>query len=261
MIHQTTIKKLKALFWPLVLILVIAQTAYAIGITVDGVRESAWDGNGDQTPGKSLDANEGAIDDGSDIKVFEWTNDPTYLYLGFETYTNTIWSSFLGTRLDFCLNTDKDTNTGFSYPNCNGMTGIDRFIRITPGTGNNLTVQIYDGNQTLIPTATVSGMYSGAYSEVSIDLASLGMTSASVCDGTIDGVIYFDGGTTNPDDNTPDSGFMPFTCGSPSAVTLQNSTAGDPLANPLNLLWSAVLSLAAASGIILVRRRFKKIPA
>jgi LPXTG-motif cell wall-anchored protein len=66
--------------------------------------------------------------------------------------------------------------------------------------------------------------------------------------------IFFDNGTTDPDDNTPDSGTINIGCGSPTAVTFSSIDAGPALASPIavGLVVAAVLG---GAGLFIWKRR------
>jgi hypothetical protein len=53
MFRKTTV----AVVFAVIAALVLSSVAFAIVIVVDGVRESAWDGSGGQTPGIIFDPN------------------------------------------------------------------------------------------------------------------------------------------------------------------------------------------------------------
>jgi len=226
----------------LVVGLVVATTgvAYAITIVVDGIKESAWNGSGGQTPGSVTDANESAIADGRDIKEFKWTNDSTNMYFLMETYANTVWTGNPYPTLVICMDTDNNSGTGGTYTNC-GMTGIERSIVCT-----RYGCELYDGdpdNGTLISNPAFGK--ATVYAEVGASISDLGLSG--ICDGrSMATAIYFDGGTTDPDDNTPDTGTFPLTCGTPTAVTLQ-STQARPLWPAIGLISIGLLLTGVAA--------------
>ena len=66
--------------------------------------------------------------------------------------------------------------------------------------------------------------------------------------------IFFDNGTTDPDDNTPDSGTVNIGCGFPTAVTLSSVEASSSFAAPVALV---ALGLVGALGAVVLSRRRK----
>ncbi len=169
-----------------------------------------------------------------------------------KTYTDTSYSGAPFPTVIICLNIDNNTGTGGSYANCNGMTGIDRSIL-----WNRFFIQVYDGDVnagTLITTAVANRQTATNVTEVAVDLASLGLPSPFTCTQTIQAAIYFDNGTLDPDDTTPDAGTVTIGCGGPTAVTLQTSEATSaPAVWPL---WLAVaLLLGGVTGRLLHQRK------
>lgn len=219
--------------------LFFVQTSYAITIVIDGIREAVWDtGAGAQLPGIQNDLNEGGITDGYDVEQVLWTNDTSNFYFLMQTYANTIWSGTTPPILVICIDTDNNTATGGTYANCNNMSGIDRSIVIDQGlTATSLDVLVLDSDpNTGNPLGTGTGARVNTVNEISVSLALLGLNSAAACTGPMPAVIYFNNGVVDPDDNTPDTGTFNLTCGSPTAVTMQNVETQAPL-NNMNLLW------------------------
>ncbi len=230
-----------------------AVTAFAITIVIDGDQDAVWTtGSGGQTPGSTTDPNESTITDGRDIAAVYWTNDTTNFYLMMQTQAApSLGNGFTPTNIYFCLDIDNNTATGSSYANCNSMAGIDRYILI----GNSNAPVVYDSAQTQIGTGTLGYNTAAATPviEVSVALSDLGLTPAT-CTQTIPMVVYFDNGTTEPDDNTPDSGTINIGCGAPTAITLDSLSAqSGESALPLVLAATAFV-LVAGAGLTLRKR-------
>jgi hypothetical protein len=266
------IRKLSA-FLVVVVTLALVTGVHAITIIIDGIEESVWiTGSGSQIPGFIDDVNEVDIPNSLDVDYMRYTNDLEYFYVLLATYENTDWGTgFRRSFLDICLDTDNDTSTGFSYENCDGVTGvdmegIDRLIRVEREAGSaspdyTLRYFVYDENADQIffsapadgNTATL-----GRITEIRIPLSVLNLDSDTTCNGEMLLGAYFDGQTLDPDDNVPDSGQVVVTCGSPTAVNLGNFTAVSNTVNNLPqamgvvaLLLLALLSL----GFVIVRRQ------
>lgn len=223
--------------------------AYAITITIDGVRETAWDGGGSQS-----DPNEGTItNDGVDLQTVQWTNDTSKFYFLFQTYVDVTWdlTGFTDAELILCVNSDNDTSTGTNLPGqCIGS-GYERYVRII---GPTPTASVFDSAGAPI-AATTNVAFDGTIVEFSIDLVSLGLNSGN-CGPMLVGV-YFDGQTQDPDDNVLDTSDVPITCGSPTAVTLQNiSAAGQSVVLPFAL---SGLVLIIVSIVLVINRKWKTV--
>jgi hypothetical protein len=246
------IKPLVVLITSLILILLMTGIAQAITITVDGTREAAWDGLGGQTPGSQTDVDEGGIDNTKDISRIQWTNDTTYMYFLVQTHGNISFDGDPQPAIYICLDTDNNSSTGDAYANCNGMTGIERTIRVRLSDVNTppLTVRVTDGAPTGTQISSLqNAAYAGQYLELRVSLNDLGIDSAGACNQNIQGAVYFDGGTIDPDDNIPDSGTVSIGCGTPTAVTL-SSTHTKPSRYP----WMGIA--VGAAGLIGVGRTF-----
>ena len=117
--------------------MLVVGIAYAITIAIDGVKESAWNGVGGQTPGTQSDGDEPLITDNYDINEVKWTNDTTNLYILLETLANIDINGGIGGRIFICMNTDNNTSTGFNFTGgiCNNIQGADRRILIDESTG------------------------------------------------------------------------------------------------------------------------------
>lgn len=236
--------------------LFLVSTVYAVNITVDGIKDPSWSGGGGQTPGVQNDANEAGITDGYDVEQFLYTNNTTDMFFAIDTYANTIYSGTPFPTVVICLDTDNNVATGGSYANCNGMSGIDRSIVLT-GFSGTLLSQLYDGDPNtgtdITGTATMSQAYATDFTEVSVDLASLGLTGAA-CVNDIQAAIYFDNGITDPDDNTPDTGLITMSCGSPTAVAYKSAqTSVNQMSDLLN--WGITVVFGFTLGLFMVRRK------
>jgi hypothetical protein len=265
-LNRLFVRKLSVLT-VIVAILAFVSAAHAITIIVDGLQEPVWtDGEGGQMPGAILDANEPGIQDSKDIEVLRYTNDGQYFYFLMETYADTDWGNFVATAFfDICLDTDNNLATGFSYDNCDGidgvaMDGIDRLIQVRPVSFAPvvLGVTVFDENINVIYAASGAGevVNVGAITEVRIPLDVLGLDSDATCHDNIRLGAYFDGATTEPDDNVPDSGQITISCGDPTAVSfvgLQTSSVATP--------WvAAVVAMALLTGaLLLVARRREEV--
>jgi len=232
----------------MILLIALVGTALAITITVDGTRESAWDGGGTQS-----DPNEASVtNDGVDLLRVQWTNNTSNMYFLFETYANIYWGQFpVLPYIWMCMNTDNNTSTGSSFTGvCPGL-GYDRYILIQGPAP--LLVSVYDSNFTIIP-ATTSVATSGAITELSLDNASLGFNSSNC--GVASTSVYMDGRTGDPDDNVRDTSDIPLTCGTPTAISLAsfNTTAHNSVGTTIVIL-IALLGAVTGVGILWRRRR------
>jgi hypothetical protein len=155
--------------------------------------------------------------------------------------------------LVICINTDNNLGTGGTYANCNNMSGIDRSVVIDQGAGATLNVDVLNSDPN---TGSSLGSGTGArvntVNEISISLALLGLNSATACIGPMPAVIYFDNGVVDPDNN-PDTGTFNLTCGTPTAVTMQNVETQAPL-NNMFLLWLS-MGLTVLTAVYLVWRK------
>ncbi|GAB4532830.1 MAG: hypothetical protein Fur0018_21690 [Anaerolineales bacterium] len=237
----------------LVLALGSAVTAFAITIVVDGNQDAVWTtGSGGQTPGSGMDPDESSITNNVDISVVRWTNDSTNMYFEIETYANPPrlgLAPFL-TQLYICIDSDNNLSTGSAYSNCNGS-GFDRYIYVL----GNIQVQVQDQTFTQIGTGTLGYNASAATPviEISVALSDLGFGPGN-CPATIPVAVYYDNGSSDPDDHTPDVGTMNIGCGSPTAITLSTLSAasGTPYL-PLALAGAAFV-LVAGAGLALRKR-------
>jgi hypothetical protein len=213
---------------------------------VDGIKEAAWDGMDGQTPGVTSDVDEAEISDGYDIKEIRWTNDDEKLYFLIETFDDTnYYGNYYPVPTTFiCLDTDQNPATGSSYSNCNNMTGIDRSILF-----NRMGIEVYNGvpgSGTLISSADAARMYLTTFTEVSVNLESLGLDSALTCIQGIQGAVYFDNGVTDSDDHSPNSGTFTMGCGAPTAIELANFSARSNA--DATVLWGAVVLAVLFAG-------------
>lgn len=264
-------RNIVTIFLVVLTMIMVTSVAYAITITIDGVQDAVWTtGSGTQMPGAATDPNEDGtnstpvIDDDADIATVRWTNDAAFYYLLIETHGSpTRHDTGLATRIDICLDTDNDTTTpggSDSYVNCDegNMDGIERLIRITPLAGGNLQWQVTSadfgtfyafGNTQSEDIATATNI-----TELRIPLDDLGIDTTATCNGTMQMNVYFDGGTTQSDDNIPDSGTIASNCGSPTAVTLYDIQAGTASSLlPFGVIGFVILGVVTF-GIYRVRR-------
>jgi hypothetical protein len=231
-----------------VMAMVLATTAvYAITITVDGTRETAWDGGGSIT-----EPNEpGVANDGLDVQTIEWTNDTSNFYILLDTYAATAWNTPNGPDFPyiyFCMNTDNSLATGTANICTLGAGGYDRYVRIAGPTP--LTVTVF--NQAFgVIGATTSVATVNDITELSVDVASLGLSTANC--GTITASAYFDGRTGDPDDSVQDSGDFSMGCGGTTAVTLQNVSASGSSVLPFAL--GAFGLIVVSTGLVISRKR------
>ena len=233
----------------LVLLVATASPALAITITVYGSRESAWNGGGTQS-----DPNEVTVtNDGVDLARVQWTNDLTNMYFLFETYTNKYWSQFpLRPYIWLCMNIDNNTSTGSTFPGVCPGSGYDRFIWIEGQGSSPPLVTVYNSTFGLIG-ATTNVATSGVFTELSIDNASLGFTSANC--GVASTSVYMDGRTGDPDDNVRDASDIPLTCGDPTAISLSSFEARANRSLGVTMFSLLVLMGALVGLGILWRRR------
>jgi hypothetical protein len=261
--------------------LLVVGVAYAITITVDGVRESAWDGNGSQTPGSQTDPNEIDIDARYNIAEIQWTNDSTggtapygYLYLLVETYAN-FDANYPPNepRILFCIDVDNSSGTGATASGyCNDMSGIDRRVYAYLW-AQSVLVQRWNGTSWVTVFSPSGGMRSTAWSdlntdgvadtlyiEIGVDLQSLGIVDSSTCLVAMPTVVYYDNGILDNEDATPNSGTFNLSCGdnplSPTSITLSNLEVKN---TPSSLYLAAIAGLgvilAGAVFVALKRRR------
>jgi hypothetical protein len=248
----------------LLLVFLLGTTvAHAITIVIDGDRDPLWDGAGGQTPGTIVDPNEGNILDNVDIEQFQFTNDGDNFYFLIDTHAST--PSLLPQQyVDICLDTDNDTGTTIHPDNipqmnrCAEVVGIDTVVRILNQFGSiaagivNVTgpteVFIGSGVAALNSSATTPVI------EVSVPLSDLGLSLAA-CTEPIQMVVYYDGASTDPDDNLPDRGATNITCGSPTAVSMHSASAvaNSPVSS--NALLAGLVLTIVSGGVILRRER------
>ena len=237
----------------LVMAMLVVSVAMAITIVVDGDEEAVWtSGSGGQKPGSTTDPNESGITDNRDISHVYWTNDTTNFYFMIRTYATPSLGGFPAeTDVYFCIDTDNDTSTGSSYANCNNMPGIDRYIHVE-ATDDPI---VYGESFNVLGTGALGYNPTGATNpviEVSVTNALLGLDSEN-CPQIMPMVVYFDNGTTDPDDNTPDSGSIDIGCGSPTAITLSNFEAKNN--TPVIIASAGALLLLIGGGAVLAYKR------
>jgi hypothetical protein len=262
-------KTTAAFTFTVVLALLIVSVASAITIVVDGNREALWNGNGVQIPGLATDGAlpEPNINTNVNINTFQWTNDPTNFYFLVSTWATPLMPPLA--PIDICLNTDNSNLTDIPASNAilrnrclypSGVTGIDTVVEAYRLNNGTLLVDVYDAT-TNPPTVTGSGVlgYNPAATtpvvEISVPLPLLGMGPGS-CPSTVPAVVYYDGGDTNPDDNLPNAGTTPVSCGTPTAVTL-SSLQAQPTTSPVLPVALVGVSAMALIGIVFLIRRKK----
>jgi hypothetical protein len=111
---------------------------------------------------------------------------------------------------------------------------------------------VYNSNFGLIG-ATTNVATSSVFTELSVDNASLGFTSANC--GVASTSVYMDGRTGDPDDNVRDASDIPLTCGNPTAISLSSFDATANRSLEVTLFSLAVLMGAVVGVGILWRRR------
>jgi hypothetical protein len=236
----------------------VVGVAYALGIVVDGNRESLWiSGSGGQVPGSIIDPDEISITNKAvNVKVISWTNDVNNFYFLIDTYgtpPELIDPEFV----DVCINSDNSNTTDItsaaswavnqrnrcSY--ASGVTGIDRVIRAN---AFGVTVYSVTGSAPVVIGSGVLG-YNPAAPDPVIEVGVLVTRVSSLatpCSQALEAVVYYDGSTSDPDDNVPDSGTFSIQCGAPTAVTL-NSLQAQPTASPV-----LPLALVGGAAVILI---------
>jgi len=176
-----------------------AKWVQAITIIVDGVREAAWSGGGSAT-----DPDEAGItNNGVDLETIEWTNSTTDFYWLFNTYITTNWNR-IGPDpfVVLCIDNDNSDATGTSlFVPCPGA-GYDRYITVEGPTP--LTVTVFDDDFTTVIPATVSVATATDITELSVDVTSLGLSSANC--GTMPVTVYMDDSTAKRVANPPQNG-------------------------------------------------------
>ncbi len=245
----------------LIIALLSAVAVSAITITVDGSRESAWDGGGSFS-----DGNEGNINDNVDIATFQWTNDTSNFYFLVAVQGPPPLMPD-DAPIDVCLDTDNNLSTNIPASNtiqrnrCSyntGVSGIDTVVRATNSYGM-LHLRVFDVTQDRVVLKGTGTLGYNQYAsnpviEMGVPLNLLGYGSG-VCPSTIPLVVYYDGGDTNPDDNLPDSGSIDINCDPPTAVTVSSfKTASGPGENILPVL-GLVAGLLVAGAVVVIYRR------
>lgn len=243
----------------LFMIFLFASVVSAVTIVVDGTKESGWAGTVGDPTGLVTDVNEPTIPDGVDIEGFLYTNDSTNLYLGIDTYTTTTVSpsGLFAPYMVLCFDTDNNNATGGSSSQCDGISGVDRSL-LLQANGSGFDVTVYDG----VPGgptigATTSIATAGDFTEVSIDLVSMGLGNGVCSTSNVEGLVYFDNRTTAPDDNNPDAGTFLMTCSAPTAVTYRSAQSSVSNMNDL-LNWGLTVLLGFTAGFMMVRHQKDK---
>jgi hypothetical protein len=239
-------RKMMVVLMVIMALVLVTAVAYAITIAVDGVQEGAWTGGGSVGDGDEV----AITNNGVDIQTVRWTNDTSNFYFLFETYGNTTWNlpGFTEADLILCINSDNVLGTGSSLPGqCLGS-GYDVYVRLV---GPTPTVSVFDSTFTPVAATTQVGFVGTTITEISVDLASLGLSTANC--GVMPVGIYFDGQTADPDDNVTDVGDISMTCGEPTAVTLQNVSASGSSVLPFAL--GAFGLIVVSTGLVISRKR------
>lgn len=240
-----TKRKMMVVLMVVMALALVTAVAYAITIAVDGVQEAAWTGGG-----SVADADEvGITNNGVDLQTVRWTNDTTNFYFLFESHGNTTWNlpGFTDAELILCINSD-NLATGSNLPGqCLGS-GYDVYVQIV---GPTPTVSVFNSAFAPIAATTQVGFVGTTITEISVDLASLGLSAANC--GVMPVGVYFDGQTSDPDDNVTDVGDINMSCGGTTAVTLQNVSASGSSVLPFAL---GVFGLIVVStGLVISRKR------
>ena len=254
---------------PLALGLALLTTVVVVAITiiVDGNREAAWSGSGGQTPGSVTDSAEASIIDSVDIEVVQWTNDQTNFYFLIDVYAAAPLMPDVA-PINICLDTDNNLATDIPVTNtiqrnrCSygtGVSGIDTVVEVYRIADLGDFTNIFDvtteprtnlgaGTLGYNPSATTPVI------EISAPVALLGFGPGN-CPASIPMVVYYEGGDADPDDNLPNSGSTTISCGSPTAITLENLSARSSNSTLLVGLVAALLLVAGTW--VLVRRTHK----
>ncbi|HLF90825.1 MAG TPA: hypothetical protein VI451_17910 [Anaerolineales bacterium] len=234
----------RAMIIAISLLLSITGIAYAITITVDGVRESAWDGGGSVSDDGG---NEGTIRDGNDIDRVEFTNSTSYYFILLDTFANTIWDNPFGQdpSLYICINTDNAATGASGVAQCdNGnMTGVDFILEFIGGPS--ITFNIYDSSFNPVNDPDKQIAFANDINEIRVSVSAIGLGIGN-CLTTMPTSIYFDNGVGDPEDYTPNNGTTDLGCGVPTAITLENLSAHSNNSTVLVGLVAALFFVAGA---------------
>ncbi len=229
--------------------LLLTGVVYAITITVDGIKESAWDGQGSQTPGVINDDLNDTSPGSYDLKEFRFTNDTTNMYFLVETADTQNWEG--GTSngtIRICI----DYKTGGSTtPGCSQGLGsnTDAFLACTPYLAN-CQIRRWNGSSFVLVsggTRDVAYQESGAITEFAVDIASL---MEGTCYSSMNASVYYDNGDYPTEDFIPGSGSFTMSCGSPTAVRVAHMGT-----RPSWPYFIALSGLLAGATLILRKRR------
>jgi hypothetical protein len=219
--------------------------AYALTITIDGVINptTEWDGSGSS----SHDPPSPQIPDDVDMETLRYTNNLVDMFFLIETYAPPrLEDSGTGspTRIYICIDIDNTVGTGISYPNCSGMSGIDRIVFID-GTNNPVVL-----DDSLIQVGTGTMAFNQVI-EIGVPFAALGIADSDDCIQDMPAAVYYDNGQPPPDDQLEDV----VGCGSPTAVELVLLEANTNTAVPFALLGVALILLVSGGAIFAYKRR------
>ncbi len=205
-----------------VLSLIFTGIVYAITITVDGIRESAWDGQGGQTPGNVADTTEDTTETMYDISRFQFTNNTSTMFFLLETVANTYWeggTSYGTVRI--CLDY---TTGGGSTPGCSFGQGstTDSYLTCTPYLSS-CQVRRWNGTTfALVTGASTAVAYQDKITEFSVDIASL---MEGTCYSNMNAFVYYDNGDLPSEDYVLNTGSFTMSCGNPNAISLSRAGA------------------------------------
>lgn len=184
------------------LFVLIALPATAQQITVSGTVSppTEWDGIGIS----ATDPNEVGISDPADIQYVYLTCDSNFIYFRLDTYSTPVaWSA--NETFYAYLDTDQDTATGCDDLAQHGGTGYERQIEVRANNLVKFTYQCVSGSWV---NATFEAQALGLGVDILEVRAPLGAGTnlGDFCGDPIDFFVFFDNGTTDPDDEIPDSG-------------------------------------------------------
>lgn len=200
------------------------------------------------------DPNEPLIADTADIKTLYMLQEGKWLSLRLDTHAAPTDYGTGATGSPYamiCLDIDSNPGTGQDVENCD-MTGVEYaiFLDMNEDTGtfrSRVRACTSPTQQNRCEGAIVGSNLAGRANEVSetrISLSYLGFPPGS-CTGTRTFAVgaFFDGGSTAPDDNAPDTGTISFTIDcSTLAVTMDSFTATGTTSD-VKLEWTTVSEL------------------
>ena len=256
--------------------LTIVGVVLAATITIDR-NTTDWPGDPTCTIGATgcalvnLAPQEGTIPDQYNLEQTWFTNDTQYLYFRIDTYAPIDFSR-LGERIDFCLDTDQDTSTGWVDGTCNSI-GSEYLVELAnERTGLNL----YLISCSTASCATIDWTGTGTGPDPDFALGThaieirvpLSAFSPSLTNGqAINEAAYFDNSDSPPDDHSPDTGSNTIIVGcatpgncSPTAITLSSLDAKSQTENAASLVLLAVVVLGLGTlGFVTIRRRARSL--